>query len=82
MTVATLLFTCLIFLLVGWTSGPYYVTALSVGAIVTDGVLQCLGHNFSFDLRDGPLFTQLDEEERKFVRDLSENLKSESEKRP
>ena len=34
MTVATLLFTCLIFLLVGWTGGPYYVTALSVGAIV------------------------------------------------
>ena len=34
LTVATLLFTCLIFLLVGWTGGPYYVTALSVGAIV------------------------------------------------
>ncbi|HEX4859432.1 MAG TPA: oligopeptide transporter, OPT family [Usitatibacteraceae bacterium] len=34
MTVATLLFTCLIFLMVGWTGGPYYVTALSVGAIV------------------------------------------------
>jgi uncharacterized oligopeptide transporter (OPT) family protein len=34
MTVATLLLTCLIFLLVGWTGGPYYVTALSVGAIV------------------------------------------------
>ncbi len=34
MTVATLLLTCLIFLLVGWTGGPHYVTALSVGAIV------------------------------------------------
>jgi len=34
MTVATLLLTCLIFLVVGWTGGPYYVTALSVGAIV------------------------------------------------
>src|SRR5882724_6038604 len=34
MTVATLLFTCLIFLLVGWTSGRHYVTALSVGGIV------------------------------------------------
>jgi len=34
MTVATLLLTCLVFLLVGWTGGPYYVTALSVGAIV------------------------------------------------
>jgi uncharacterized oligopeptide transporter (OPT) family protein len=34
MTVATLLFTCLIFLIIGWTGGQYYVTALSVGAIV------------------------------------------------
>src|SRR2546428_460980 len=34
MAVAALLLTCLIFLLVGWTGGPYYVTALSVGAIV------------------------------------------------
>jgi uncharacterized oligopeptide transporter (OPT) family protein len=34
MTVATLLLTCMIFLLVGWTGGTYYVTALSVGGIV------------------------------------------------
>jgi putative OPT family oligopeptide transporter len=34
MAVATLLFTCLIFLVIGWTGGRYYVTALSVGAIV------------------------------------------------
>ena len=34
MAVATLLFTCLIFLFMGWTGGQYYVTALSVGAIV------------------------------------------------
>ena len=34
MAVATLLFTCLIFLVLGWTGGQYYVTALSVGAIV------------------------------------------------
>jgi uncharacterized oligopeptide transporter (OPT) family protein len=34
MTVATLLLTCLIFLLAGWTGGTYYVTALSVGGIV------------------------------------------------
>ena len=34
MTVATLLITSLIFLLMGWTSPAYYVTALSVGAIV------------------------------------------------
>ena len=34
MTVATLLLTCLAFLVVGWTGGAYYVTALSVGGIV------------------------------------------------
>ncbi len=34
MTVATLLLTCLAFLVVGWTGGTYYVTALSVGGIV------------------------------------------------
>jgi putative OPT family oligopeptide transporter len=34
MTVATLLLTCLIFLIIGWTGPVYYVTALSVGAIV------------------------------------------------
>lgn len=33
-TVATLLFTCLLFLLMGWTGNHYYVTALSVGAVV------------------------------------------------
>ena len=34
MTVATLLLTCMMFLVVGWTGGVYYVTALSVGGIV------------------------------------------------
>ncbi len=34
MTVATLLITCLIFVFVGWVGPGYYVTALSVGAIV------------------------------------------------
>jgi putative OPT family oligopeptide transporter len=34
MTVATLLLTCAIFLLLGWRGAGYYVTALSVGAIV------------------------------------------------
>ncbi|HVM48588.1 MAG TPA: OPT/YSL family transporter, partial [Candidatus Acidoferrum sp.] len=34
MTVATLLLTCLIFLIVGHTGATYYVTALSVGGIV------------------------------------------------
>lgn len=35
MTVATLLFTCALFLMMGWTGSSYYVTALSVGAIVS-----------------------------------------------
>ena len=34
MTVATLLITCLVFLVIGWTGSTYYVTALSIGAIV------------------------------------------------
>jgi uncharacterized oligopeptide transporter (OPT) family protein len=34
MTVATLLLTCGVFLVVGWTGPAYYVTALSVGGIV------------------------------------------------
>jgi putative OPT family oligopeptide transporter len=34
MTVATLLLTCIVFLILGWTGPTYYVTALSVGAIV------------------------------------------------
>src|SRR5690606_18063167 len=34
MCVAALLLTCLIFLVLGWTGVAYYVTALSVGAIV------------------------------------------------
>lgn len=34
MTVATLLLTCLIFLLIGWTGSSHYLTALTVGAIV------------------------------------------------
>ncbi len=53
MTVATLLFTCLIFLLVGWTGGTYYVTALSVGAIVCIAASQ--GGTTSQDLKTGHL---------------------------
>ena len=51
MTVATLLLTCLIFLLVGWTGGPYYVTALSVGAIVC--IASSNGGTTSQDLKTG-----------------------------
>ncbi len=53
MTVATLLFTCLIFLLVGWTGGSYYVTALSVGAIVC--IAASNGGATSQDLKTGHL---------------------------
>jgi putative OPT family oligopeptide transporter len=51
MTVATLLLTCLIFLAVGWTGGPYYVTALSVGGIVC--IASSNGGTTSQDLKTG-----------------------------
>jgi putative OPT family oligopeptide transporter len=51
MTIATLLFTCLTFLLVGWTGGGYYVTALSVGAIVC--IAASNGGTTSQDLKTG-----------------------------
>ncbi len=51
MTVATLLITCLVFLIVGWTGGPYYVTALSVGAIVC--IAASNGGSTSQDLKTG-----------------------------
>lgn len=51
MTVATLLLTCLIFLLMGWTGSPYYVTALSIGAIVC--IAASNGGTTSQDLKTG-----------------------------
>jgi len=51
MTVATLLLTCLIFLLVGWTGSGYYVTALTVGAIVC--IASSNGGTTSQDLKTG-----------------------------
>ncbi len=51
MTVATLLFTCLIFLLVKWTGSGYYVTALSIGAIVC--IASSNGGTTSQDLKTG-----------------------------
>jgi uncharacterized oligopeptide transporter (OPT) family protein len=53
MTVATLLLTCLCFLVVGWTGGTYYVTALSVGGIVC--VAASNGGSTSQDLKTGYL---------------------------
>ena len=52
MTVATLLFTCLIFLVIGWTApDPYFVTALSVGGIVC--IAASNGGTTSQDLKTG-----------------------------
>jgi putative OPT family oligopeptide transporter len=53
MTVATLLLTCLVFLVVGWTGGTYYVTALSVGAVVC--IAASNGGTTSQDLKTGYL---------------------------
>ncbi len=53
MTVATLLLTCLVFLAVGWTGPSYYVTALSVGAIVC--IAASNGGTTSQDLKTGHL---------------------------
>jgi putative OPT family oligopeptide transporter len=51
MTVATLLLTCMIFLLVGWTGPHYFVTALSIGAIVC--IANSNGGTTSQDLKTG-----------------------------
>jgi putative OPT family oligopeptide transporter len=51
MTVATLLLTCLVFLELHWTGPSYYVTALSVGAIVC--IAASNGGTVSQDLKTG-----------------------------
>src|SRR5712692_5265256 len=51
MTVATLLLTCLIFLLIGWTGPTYYITALSIGGIVC--IASSNGGTTSQDLKTG-----------------------------
>ena len=51
MTVATLLLTCLVFLLIGWTGPAYFVTALSIGAIVC--IAASNGGTTSQDLKTG-----------------------------
>ena len=51
MTVATLLLTSLVFLLIGWTAPPFYVTALSIGAIVC--IAASNGGTTSQDLKTG-----------------------------
>lgn len=51
MTVATLLLTCLVFLLISWTAPPYFVTALSIGGIVC--IAASNGGTTSQDLKTG-----------------------------
>jgi putative OPT family oligopeptide transporter len=51
MTVATLLLTSLVFLIIGWTAPPFYVTALSIGAIVC--IAASNGGTTSQDLKTG-----------------------------
>lgn len=51
MTIATLLLTCLAFLAMKWTGREYYVTALSVGAIVC--IASSNGGTTSQDLKTG-----------------------------
>ncbi|MEP6937136.1 MAG: oligopeptide transporter, OPT family [Chthoniobacterales bacterium] len=51
MTVATLLLTCLMFLLIGWTAPPFFVTALSIGGIVC--IASSNGGTTSQDLKTG-----------------------------
>jgi putative OPT family oligopeptide transporter len=51
MTVATLLLTSLVFLIIGWTQPVYYVTALSIGAIVC--IAASNGGTTSQDLKTG-----------------------------
>jgi hypothetical protein len=51
MTVATLLLTCLIFLIIGWTGPTYYITALSIGGIVC--IASSNGGTTSQDLKTG-----------------------------
>jgi len=51
MTIATVLFTCLIFLAIGWTGPSYFVTALSIGGIVC--IASSNGGTTSQDLKTG-----------------------------
>jgi putative OPT family oligopeptide transporter len=51
MTVATLLLTCLIFLVIKWTGPSYYITALSIGGIVC--IASSNGGTTSQDLKTG-----------------------------
>ncbi len=51
MTIATLLLTCLVFLLLGWTAAPYRLMALSIAAVVC--IASSNGGTTSQDLKTG-----------------------------
>ena len=51
MMIATVLLTCIIFLLIGWTAPPFFVTALSIGGIVC--IASSNGGTISQDLKTG-----------------------------
>jgi putative OPT family oligopeptide transporter len=51
MTIATVLLTCFVFLVIGWTAPPYFVTALSIGGIVC--IASSNGGTISQDLKTG-----------------------------
>ncbi|HEV2805299.1 MAG TPA: oligopeptide transporter, OPT family [Chthoniobacterales bacterium] len=51
MMIATVLLTCLIFVVMGWTAPPYFVTALSIGGIVC--IASSNGGTISQDLKTG-----------------------------
>src|SRR5882757_6565584 len=51
MMIATVLLTCFIFLIMGWTAPPYFVTALSIGGIVC--IASSNGGTTSQDLKTG-----------------------------
>jgi uncharacterized oligopeptide transporter (OPT) family protein len=51
MMIATVLLTCLIFLVIGWTAPSYFVTALSIGGIVC--IASSNGGTISQDLKTG-----------------------------
>jgi len=51
MMIATVLLTCLIFVIIGWTAPPYFVTALSIGGIVC--IASSNGGTISQDLKTG-----------------------------
>jgi putative OPT family oligopeptide transporter len=51
MMIATVLLTCFIFLMIGWTAPPFFVTALSIGGIVC--IASSNGGTISQDLKTG-----------------------------